>query len=239
MEKVISKDGTPIAYQRAGNGPTLILVHGSCVDHNFWTSVQGSLATKCTLLMVDRRGRGESGDSASYQIDREIEDISSVADSVIGSSILLGHSYGGICALEVASQSRKLRGLILYEPPILLERDIHREDVIRNMKGLIKAGDNDGVASTFFREVLNFSPDQIAQLRSTLMWRGAVAIAHTIIRELETCTTQYKFERERFSRLDIPVLLLIGGDSPEFYQGTSINHCGRHRPLLLDTVLNA
>ena len=169
-------------------------------------------------LMVDRRGRGESGDSASYQIDREIEDISSVADSVIGSSILLGHSYGGICALEVASQSRKLRGLILYEPPILLERDIHREDVIRNMKGRIKAGDNYGVASTFFREVLNFSPDQIAQLRSTLMWRGAVAIAHTIIRELGTCTTQYKFERERFSRLDIPVLLLIGGDSPEFYQ---------------------
>jgi pimeloyl-ACP methyl ester carboxylesterase len=132
--------------------------------------------------------------------------------------VLLGHSYGGICALEVASQSHKLRGLILYEPPILLERDIHREDVIRNMKGLIQAGDNDGVASTFFREVLNFPPDQIAQLRSTLMWRGAVAIAHTIIRELETCTTQYKFERERFSRLDIPVLLLIGGDSPEFYQ---------------------
>jgi pimeloyl-ACP methyl ester carboxylesterase len=218
MEKVISNDGTPIAYQRSGEGPTLILVHGTSVDHMYWARVKGPLEAKYTLLLIDRRGRGESGDSANYKIEREFEDIAAVANSVTGSVVLLGHSFGGICAMQAALQIDNLRGLILYEPPILLERDIHREEIVRNMKRLMKTEDSDGVAEIFVQEILRFSPDQIEQLRSSPIWRGVVATAHTIIRELEFNGSQHKFNRERFNKLNIPVLLLLGGDSPEFYQ---------------------
>jgi pimeloyl-ACP methyl ester carboxylesterase len=223
MEKVFSNDGTPIAYNRSGQGPTLILVHGTSVDHTCWSRVQGPLGAKSTLFLIDRRGRGESGDNDSYQIEREFEDIAAVANSITGSVVLLGHSFGGICALEATLKINRLRGLILYEPPILLESDIYREEIVRNMKWLMQTGDKDGVAKVFVQEVLRFPPDQIEQLRASPIWRGAVATAHTIIRELEVNGAQYKFNRDRFINLDIPVLLLLGGDSPEFYQrSTSI-----------------
>ncbi len=205
MEKVISNDGTPIAYERSGQGPTLILVHGTSVDHTFWSRVRKPLEAECTLVLVDRRGRGESGDGGSYQIEREFDDIATVATSIAGSVVLLGHSFGGICALEAALKINTLRGLILYEPPILLERDLHREEIVRHMKELLKTGDKDGVAKVFVQEILKFPPDQIEQLRSSPIWRGAVSTAHTIIRELEANGTQYTFERDRFRKLDVPV----------------------------------
>ncbi|MGH3995539.1 MAG: alpha/beta fold hydrolase, partial [Pseudonocardiaceae bacterium] len=92
LHKVRSKDGTSIAYEEVGAGPPLVLVHGSISDRTYWASVVPALTQRCTVLTVDRRGRGASGDAASYAIEREFEDVAAVVDAIEEPVHLLGHS---------------------------------------------------------------------------------------------------------------------------------------------------
>src|SRR2546427_11923210 len=100
MNKIQSKDGTQIAYAVSGAGPPLILIHGTTADHTRWASVSSAFEGRFTFYAVDRRGRGESGDTNPYAIEREFEDIAAVINSIPGPVNVLGHSYGAICALE-------------------------------------------------------------------------------------------------------------------------------------------
>jgi pimeloyl-ACP methyl ester carboxylesterase len=118
IETIPSKDGTLIAYQRSGEGPPLILVHGTGGSHVRWAPILSALEPHFGLYAVDRRGRGESGDAASYAIEREFEDVAALVEAIGQPVYLLGHSYGGICALEAARLTQHIRKLILYEPPI-------------------------------------------------------------------------------------------------------------------------
>src|SRR5215813_2457638 len=99
MEKILSKDGTPIAYQRSGAGAPLVLVHGTGGASVRWKPILPALEQHFTVYAVDRRGRGESGEAASYAIEREFEDVAAVVDSIGNEVNLLGHSFGAICAL--------------------------------------------------------------------------------------------------------------------------------------------
>src|SRR5258706_7310361 len=94
MSFIASTDGTNIAHWRTGVGVPLLLVHGTTADHTRWTSVLPDLENEFTVYTVDRRGRGESGDTTPYAIEREIEDIASVIGSIEGPVNILGHSYG-------------------------------------------------------------------------------------------------------------------------------------------------
>jgi pimeloyl-ACP methyl ester carboxylesterase len=111
METVTSRDGTPIAYERGGEGPPLVLVHGTTSDHLTWEPVLPELQKHFTVYAIDRRGRGESGNGggAGYDIEREFEDVVAVIDSIDGPADLFGHSYGAICALEAALRSGQVR----------------------------------------------------------------------------------------------------------------------------------
>ena len=102
METVTTRDGTPIAYERGGDGPPLVLVHGTTADHSTWEHVLPELQQHFTIYAIDRRGRGESGggDGSAYDIEREFEDVVAVIDSIGVTVGLLEHSYGAICALE-------------------------------------------------------------------------------------------------------------------------------------------
>src|SRR3954464_9972824 len=100
QESVTSKDGTPIAYWQSGQGPLLVLVHGTAADHGRWAPILPAFEQHFTICAVDRRGRGGSGDPEEvYAIEGEFEDVSAVVDSLGESTILLGHSYGALCAL--------------------------------------------------------------------------------------------------------------------------------------------
>ena len=117
-ETVASKDGTPIAYWRSGEGPPLVLVHGTTADHSRWAPVLPAFEQHFSACAIDRRGRGGSGDSDEYAIEREFEDVAAVVDSLGEPAFLIGHSYGAVCALEAALLTRNVRKLVLYEPPI-------------------------------------------------------------------------------------------------------------------------
>ena len=117
-ERVISEDGTPIAVWRSGEGPPLVLLHGAAADHSRWSPVLPALEGRFTVLAVDRRGRGQSGDPDEYAIEREYEDLVAVVEAAGDGVNVLGHSYGGICALEAALLTDRIRKLIVYEPPM-------------------------------------------------------------------------------------------------------------------------
>ena len=125
MEIIRSKDGTPIAYWHSGRGDPLLLVHGTVGEHLTWTPVLTALERHFSVYPVDRRGRGHSGDADAYSLDRECEDIAAVI-AAIGSAVnLLGHPFGGPCALEATRLTPNVRRLILYEPAMPLgPRDI-------------------------------------------------------------------------------------------------------------------
>lgn len=218
MQKITSKDGTPIAYQRSGTGVPLVLLHGTGGAYSRWVPVLPALEQHFSVYTVDRRGRGESGDSDTYAIEREFEDVVAVVDSIGEPAHLLGHSFGGICALEAALLTRNLRKLILYEPPIPVAGvPIYPAGVIERLQALLDVGDHEGVLTTFMREVVRMPLHEFERFKSSSAWPARVAAAHTLPRELRV-HERYRFQAERFKGLTTPTLLLVGGESPDFFK---------------------
>ena len=112
-----SADGTPIGFLKFGSGPSLVFVHGSVNTGEEWLQVATAMAEQFTCYVMDRRGRGRSGDAAAYSLDRECEDIIAVLEVAGPEAHLLGHSYGAICALETARRL-PIGRLVVYEPPL-------------------------------------------------------------------------------------------------------------------------
>jgi pimeloyl-ACP methyl ester carboxylesterase len=214
METVQSKDGTLIAFERSGSGPPLVLVHGTTADHTRWASVLPGFEKNFTVYAVDRRGRGESGDSPDYSIEREYEDIAAVANSIQGPVNLLGHSYGALCCLEAALQVTNLRRLVLYEPAMSVDMPIYPPGARAWIETLLDAGDNEEALDVFFREVVGMPENDVAILRYEPSWAARLEAAHTIPREF--ADADYMFDPARFANLAVPTLLLLGGDSPEY-----------------------
>ena len=96
MEKVKSADGTSIAYKKTGEGPPLVLIHGTTADHSHWEMVLPLLAEHFTVYAIDRRGRGKSGDASDYRAELEFKDVAAVVDMIDEPAILLGQYYGDL-----------------------------------------------------------------------------------------------------------------------------------------------
>ena len=215
MERVRSSDHTQIAYWVAGAGPPLVLIHGTAADHTRWSSVSPALEEKFSVYAVDRRGRGQSGDVHPYTIEREFEDIAVIIDSIREPVNILGHSYGALCSLGAALLTKNIAKVILYEPPVPAGIDIYPPGVVERIQRLVDTGDRDGAVSTFFREIVKMPEQELELQRSLAVWKARVAAAHTIPREMKF-GEQYKFAPDRFRGLNVPTLLLLGGNSPTF-----------------------
>jgi pimeloyl-ACP methyl ester carboxylesterase len=219
METVTSRDGTPIAYKRSGEGPPLVLVHGTTSDHSTWELILPELQKHFTVCAMDRRGRGESGDGGGsvYDIEREFEDVVAVIDSIDRTVGLLGHSYGAICALEGALRSGRVRGLVLYEGgfPVFEGTEVYPPEALDSVRSSLKAGDREGALTTFYRDIAMISPEEIEMLRSLPIWPTRVALAPTIPQEMRAFESYVSnFDPARLGDLRTPTLLLLGGDSP-------------------------
>jgi pimeloyl-ACP methyl ester carboxylesterase len=216
---ITAPDGVPIACYRSGAGPALVVVHGTTADHTRWAPVLPALAERFTVYAVDRRGRGASGDAPAYAIEREFEDVAAVVDAAsdaIGGPVdLLGHSYGALCAMEAALRTGHLRRLILYEPPVPTGIEIYPPATVARIQASLEAGDREGAVTTFFRDVAMVPPHELELLRSVPAWPARVAAAHTILREMRG-SEGYQFDAGRFAALQVPTLMLLGGDSPPF-----------------------
>jgi pimeloyl-ACP methyl ester carboxylesterase len=217
INKVRSKDGTEIAYWRSGSGPPLVLIHGTTADHTRWAPVLPPLEDEFTVFAIDRRGRGESGDSTFYELQREFEDVAAVVDSISEPVNLLGHSYGAICCLEAALLTTNIQKLILYEPPIPTEIPIYPLGVLDRIQKYIDQNEFETALITFFREVVQVPEPELEFLRSLPIWKVRVAAAYTIPREMRGAE-DYIFEEERFKNLTFSTGFLLGGDSPPIFK---------------------
>ena len=222
LPSVISRDGTAIAYERSGTGPPLVLVHGSISDHTYWRPVLPALSTRFTVYAMERRGRGQSGDSADYAIEREAEDVATLVDSISGPVALLGHSFGALCALEAALLTGHLRTLALYEPPLDANGFPSPPGLLGRLDAALAAGDLDRVVETMMAEVVGLSPVELTALRAGPSWTSLVATAHTLPREVRAAE-RYRFDLRRFRRLALPAVLLAGDTSPEPFRVVGID----------------
>ncbi len=194
------------------------MVHGAAADHTRWAPILPGLEEHFTVFAVDRRGRGQSGDDEPYIIEREYDDVVAVVDSIPGPVNLLGHSYGAICSLEASLKISNLRKLILYEPPIHTDvKKNYPPDAIDRMNSCLGVGEREKALLIFLQEIVGIPQNEIDMLRSSASWSSRVAAAHTIPRE-EASVDSYIFKPERFSHMETPTLLLLGGDSPSFFR---------------------
>jgi pimeloyl-ACP methyl ester carboxylesterase len=206
----ISRDGTPIACSKTGTGPPLVLVHGTGADGTRWARVLPALEAQFTVYACDRRGRGASGDAPAYALVHEVEDLLAVLDGIDVPATLLGHSFGGNCALEAALRAPRLHYLALYEPMIGIPQP---PGIVDRFQAMLDAGDRDGLVTTFFREMVRLPDEQITRLRNMPAWPARVAAAHTIPREIRA-QQSYLPDADALRTMRWPVLLLHGGASP-------------------------
>jgi pimeloyl-ACP methyl ester carboxylesterase len=189
-----------------------VLVHGAAADHNRWAPVLPALEQRFTVFLIDRRGRGRSGDASDYTLEREYEDLVAVVGAAGEGVDVLGHSYGGICALEAALLTDRIRKLVVYEPPMgFLKSPPH---VVDRLQALLDEGRRDELLGYFMQEVAGLPPDQVELMRSLPAWEARLDAADTIPRE-ERASREYVFDPGRFCDLDVPTLYLQGGDSSE------------------------
>lgn len=210
----------------SGSGPPLLLVHGTAGDHTTFRVVGPRLGSTFAVMAMDRRGRGASGDTLPYSIEREFEDVVAVAERLAsewGAPIaVLGHSYGGRCALGAALWTDAIDRLICYEgAPTPDGHTYHPPGLEARLDDRLQAGDPDGLLATFMTEVVGMPPADLAAYRADPVWPVRVAAAGTIPRELEA-------ERLPAASLDVlgrvrqPVLQLLGSASlPVFRAATA------------------
>lgn len=213
MASVKSPDGTVIGFEVDGDGPPMVLVHGTGADHTRWTAVRERLARRFRLHLVDRRGRGLSrAEADGYDIRREAEDIAAVAEAAGGDVYLLAHSYGALCSLEAVRLTGAVSRLLAYEPP----RPKPGQSVVgpEARDRMRDAGGPEEVLEIFLREALRLSAADVDAMRGTAVWPARVAAAHTIPRELEAVEAAV-FD-ERLGEIAVPVRLLAGTESPDY-----------------------
>src|SRR6266496_3866906 len=181
MDRVTSKDGTTIAYERVGSGPAVILVGGGISDRSENAPLAPELAGQFTVYNHDRRGRGDSSDTLPYAVDREIEDIEALIGTAGGSASLYGVSSGGALALEAAAAGLSIDKVAVYEVPYNMAADWparwrRYSDAI---SVALADGRRDDAVEQFLR-VTGSSEEEITGVRRSPYWSGLEAMAHTL-----------------------------------------------------------
>ena len=214
METTRSADGTTIAFDRTGQGPTLVIVGGAFGDRATPRDVADVLGSEFTVVCYDRRGRGGSGDTPPYAIEREVEDLDAVIAATGGTAFVYGHSSGGVLSLEAATRSGAITALTVYEPPYVVGDDRARTvDLGDRVAALLAAGRRDDAMETFFLEGPQAPAEVVAAMKPTPAWQAMAELAHTLPYDLALLGDQV-IPVDRLATIGIPTLVLSGADSP-------------------------
>ena len=212
MKRITSPDGTTVSFNKVGNGPALVLVHGAFSDHHTnWEFVKPILQDRFTLYAIARRGRGDTDATEGHSLEDEVNDLVALIRTIAEPVFLLGHSYGAHCSLAAALLAPdRVRKLALYEPawPTFLSNDR-----FARLEGLATAHKWDEFAVSFFRDNLHVPSEEIDKLRATELWPPIIADAKASMGDLRALK-RYEFDPQRYRQLKIPVLLQIGSESP-------------------------
>jgi alpha/beta hydrolase family protein len=210
VSRVTSKDGTSIAYERTGSGPAVILVGGGAVDRSENAPLAPELGGHFSVYNYDRRGRGDSGDTLPYALQREIEDIDALVAEAGGSGHLYGISSGGALALEAAAAGVAIDKVAVYEVPYNVADDWPQlwGEYVEELGELLAAGRR-GDAFALFMALADTPQEVIASAKSSPMWPGIEAIAHTLAYDA-ACLGNGQPPTARLARIAQPTLVATG-----------------------------
>lgn len=221
MRTVISRDGTRIAFESRGSGPAVIIVLGALADRHAGSlqRLVDLLAEEFAVCTYDRRGRGESGDTQPYAVEREVEDIDALIDAVGDRAFLYGHSSGGALALlAAAALGDRVRGLAVYDVPYTEDPQgrVAWTEYVSRLTGLLADGKK-GDAVALFLRVTGLSDEQVAGLRQTPAWPAMEAAGQTLAYDHAAILgPEAAVPVDAAARVTAPTLVLNGGASFPF-----------------------
>jgi len=224
---VVSRDGTRIAVFSSGDPAArpLLLVHGTTADHTTFRAVEPLLVDRFAVHAIDRRGRGASGDGPVYDIEREFEDVTAVADALAaergGPVDVVGQSYGGRCSLGAALLTVAIRRLVVYEgAPQAPGVSFSPPGFVERFEGLLAGGEREAAVESFFRVIVGMDDGMVAAYRSNPTWPVRVAAADTILRELHSAPPG-DGGMEALATLQVPILQILGSESPPAFRAAA------------------
>lgn len=212
--EAVSEDGTPIVYEVGGCGASLVLMHGALSDRGHaFADVRPLLEEAATVVALDRRGHGDSGDAPAYDLARECADIAAVVAALPGPVDLVGHSFGSLVALEAVRTGVPVRRLVLYEGVPRDGRSVSPDGLAERVDALIRQGHPDDALDLVLTEVEHHGPAQLARDHRGRNWAASVAGVAVLDRELAV-ENAYRFLPDRYAGVTAPTLVLVGADSP-------------------------
>ncbi len=253
----MSMDGTSIAWFREtppeggrpvpsspGRAP-LILVHGTTADHTTFRVFGPRMATSRPVFSIDRRGRGGSGDTLPYEIEREFEDVAAVAEALDGAGgrgvDVLGHSYGGRVAMGAGLLTRRIRRIVSYEGAVAPGVGERIPGMTDRLDALLAEDRRGELLETFLLDVVDMTPDEWEAFRTSPTFPLRVAAAHTVARELRAGSSA-QTALERYAAVAQPVLQVLGSESPSFFREGAdalARRLGHGRPVVIDGARHA
>ncbi|MDQ0115607.1 alpha/beta fold hydrolase [Paenibacillus harenae] len=234
-ETVISKDGTMIAYKKQGNGPALILVASASADHHDAAQLAEQLADHFTVYNYDRRGRGQSSDTAPYSVKREVDDIEALIHTAGGKASLFGSSSGAVLALEAASHlGGQVTRLYLYEPPFIINdsRKPVPAEYVEHLNGLIEADRRSDAVEYYMSEALGIPKEYIGYMKADPSWHSMEAMAHTLAYDgmiMGNTQSGNPLPANRWN-VNIPTLIITGENSEPLFHDAA-NELARLLPV--------
>ena len=219
MSRVRSKDGTSIDYDRQGSGPAVVLVGGGLADRSENAPLAEELARYFTVYNYDRRGRGLSGDTLPYALDREIEDLYALITEAGSPVHLYGVSSGGALVLEAATAGLPVDRLGIYEVPYFLSDEAVKQwhEYVENLGALLAQGRR-GDALALFMRLAGSTEEDIASARGSTEWAASEGLVHTLLYDA-ACMGDGRPPVERFAKISRPTLVATGaGMDPHMQQ---------------------
>ncbi|NIK55215.1 alpha/beta fold hydrolase [Kribbella shirazensis] len=218
MSTVTSADGTTIGYEAYGEGRPLVLIDGATAHravNPLNAEVGKLLSDEFRTYAYDRRGRGESTDTAPYAIQREIEDIGALIEDAGQPAILFGWSSGSLLALDAAAAGLPVAGVVLFEPPVVVDdvRPPLPSDYVEQLDAYVAAGRRDKAAELFMTAAAMVPPEAVEGMKQSPYWAPVEEIAHTIAydgRIMGTTMSGNPLPEDRWADVKVPVLVLYG-----------------------------
>ncbi len=210
---VQSTDGTTINVWVQGEGPPVVLIHGSVRDHTIFEPLIAHLQSRMTTYAIDRRGFGASGDRKEYTIEQEFRDVAVVVDAVAaraGAVALCGHSYGAGCAMGAATLTDGVSRLILYEPGLGIA---YPPGWIAANEDALAAGDAEAVIRAVLIDILDMSDADVEARRASPQWPAYLRAAATVLREART-EQEWVYRPGAFDGVRAATLVLVGTETP-------------------------
>ncbi|WP_020389494.1 alpha/beta hydrolase [Kribbella catacumbae] len=212
MTTTTSTDGTKLEYDRTGSGPAVVLIGAGPTGRTANAELAALLSASCTVLNYDRRGRGGSGDTAPYSVDRELEDLAAVVAAAGEDVSLFGTSGGAMLAFKAVANGLSVRRIAVWEPPYILpgSRPPVPADYADQQAALAAAGDRSGMAELFLSQAAGLPPEFVKPLMDGPYWGFLEAASSPALMYDAQLAGDFSLDPAQQAKITCPLLILDG-----------------------------